>query len=87
MRSCELAIGENGRATLLADNGNVRVSRELTPAEMSRLSAALNDGTLSEEARRMRVAGLLNSVGLAQLRAGHGRTAGTDGEPEKIAVP
>ena len=25
--------------------------------------------------------------GLAQLRAGHGRTAGTDGEPEKIAVP
>ena len=38
MRSCELAIGENGRATLLADNGNVRVSRELTPAEMSRLS-------------------------------------------------
>ena len=53
-------------ATLLADNGNVRVSRELTPAEMSRLSAALNDGTLSEEARRMRVAGLLNSVVLAE---------------------
>ena len=45
---------------------NVRVSRELTPAEMSRLSAALNDGTLSEEARRMRVAGLLNSVVLAE---------------------
>ena len=66
MRSCELAIGENGRATLLADNGNVRVSRELTPAEKSRLSAALNDGTLSEEARRMRVAGLLNSVVLAE---------------------
>lgn len=66
MRSCELAIGENGRATLLADNGNVRVSRELTPAEMSRLSAALNDDTLSEEARRMRVAGLLNSVVLAE---------------------
>ena len=66
MRSCELAIGENGRATLLADNGNVRVSRELTSAEMSRLSAALNDGTLSEEARRMRVAGLLNSVVLAE---------------------
>ena len=39
---------------------------ELTPAEMSRLSAALNDGTLSEEARRMRVAGLLNSVVLAE---------------------
>ena len=66
MRSCELAIGENGRATQLADNGNVRVSRELTPAEKSRLSAALNDGTLSEEARRMRVAGLLNSVVLAE---------------------
>ena len=66
MKSCELAVGENGRATLQADNGSVRVSRELTSAEMSRLSAALNDGSLSEQARRMRVAGLLNSVVLAE---------------------
>ena len=66
MKSCELAVGENGRATLQADNGSVRVSRELTSAEMSCLSAALNDGSLSEQARRMRVAGLLNSVVLAE---------------------
>ena len=66
MKSCELAVGENGRATLQADNGSVRVSRELTSAEMSRLSAALNDGSLSEQTRRMRVAGLLNSVVLAE---------------------
>ena len=58
------AIRCEGKAVYVALHANH--SRELTPAEMSRLSAALNDGTLSEEARRMRVAGLLNSVVLAE---------------------
>ena len=41
------------------DNGSVQVSRELTSAELSRLSVTLNDGSLSEEAKRLRVTGLL----------------------------
>ena len=66
MKACELVIGENGRATLRADNGSIEVSRELTSAELSRLSATLNNGSLSEEAKRLRVTGLLNTVILSE---------------------
>lgn len=66
MKSCELTVGENGKATLRADNGELRISRELTAAELSRLSATLNDGTLSEENKRLRVTGLLNTVILSE---------------------
>lgn len=62
MKTCDLTIGENGKATLRADNGELRVSRELTAVELSRLSATLKDGTLSEESKRLRVTGLLNTV-------------------------
>ena len=62
MKTCDLTIGESGKATLRADNGELRVSRELTAVELSRLSATLNDGTLSEESKRLRVTGLLNTV-------------------------
>lgn len=66
MKACELVIGENGRTTLRADNGSIEVSRKLTSAELSRLSATLNNGTLSEEAKRLRVTGLLNTVLLSE---------------------
>ena len=66
MKSCSLEITERGKATLQADNGDIRVSRELTPAELSRLSAVLNDSTLSEDAKRLRTAGLLNTVILSE---------------------
>lgn len=66
MKACELVIGENGRATLRADNGSIEVSRELTSAELSRLSATLNNDTLPEEAKRLRVAGVLNTVILSE---------------------
>ena len=66
MKTCDLVIGENGRAILRAENGNVQVSRELTAAELSRLSATLNNGSLSEEAKRLRVTGMLNTVILSE---------------------
>lgn len=66
MKTCDLTIGENGKATLRADNGDLRVSRELTAAELSRLSATLNDGTLSEDTKRLRVTGMLNTVILTE---------------------
>ena len=66
MKACELVIGENGRATLRADNGSIEVSRELTSAELSRLSATLNNDTLPEEAKRLRIAGVLNTVILSE---------------------
>lgn len=66
MKKCSLSIGDNGRAILTADNGNVKVSRELTSAELSRLSVTLNDQGLSEETKRLRVAGMVNSIVISQ---------------------
>lgn len=66
MKTCSLSIGDNGRAILTADNGNVKVSRELTLAELSRLSATLNDQGLSEETKRLRVVGMVNSIVISQ---------------------
>lgn len=66
MKKCSLSIGDNGRAILTADNGNVKVSRELTSAELSRLSATLNDQRLSEDTKRLRVVGMVNSIVISQ---------------------
>lgn len=66
MKTCDLVVGENGRAVLQVDNGSVQVSRELTSAELSRLSVTLNDGSLSEEAKRLRVTGTLNTIILSE---------------------
>lgn len=66
MKTCSLSIGDNGRAILTADNGNVKVSRELTSAELSRLSATLNNKELSEETKGLRVAGMVNSIVISQ---------------------
>ena len=66
MKICSLSIGDNGWAILTADNGNVKMSRELTSAELSRLSATLNNDNLSEETKRLRVAGMVNGIVLSQ---------------------
>ena len=66
MKSCALVIGENNKAVLQADNGTVQVSRELSTVELSRMSATLNNPELSEESKRMRVAGMVNAIVLSQ---------------------
>lgn len=66
MKSCNLTIGDNGKAVIQADNGELRLSRELTSAELSRLSAVLNNNSLTDDARRLRVTGLLNTVILSE---------------------
>lgn len=67
MKSCALVLGENGKAVLHADNGTVQVSRELTSAELNRLSVSLGSGTLTEESKRMRVAGMVNAIVLSEV--------------------
>jgi len=59
-------INEGNKAVLQADNGTLQVSRELSASEMSRLSATLNNPGLSEESKRMRVAGMVNAIVLSQ---------------------
>ena len=66
MKSCALVIGENNKAVLQADNGSIQFSRELSTNELSRLSATLNNPELSEESKRMRVAGMVNTIVLSQ---------------------
>lgn len=66
MKTCALVVGENNKAVLQADNGFVQFSRELSANELSRLSATLNSPGLSEESKRMRVAGMVNALVLSQ---------------------
>ena len=66
MKACAITINENNKAVLQADNGIVRVSRELSAGELSRLSAILNNPGLTEESKRTRVAGMVNAIVLSQ---------------------
>ena len=66
MKSCTIAVSENGAATLTMKNGQQQFSHVLTNAETSRLSQALNDSGLSQEARQQRVAGIINSIVISQ---------------------
>lgn len=62
MKTCTLTMQENGKAILLADDGTIKVQRELTSSEMNRLSLALSSTSLSDEAKRMRVVGLVTGI-------------------------
>ena len=53
------------RLAVVAGEADETVS-ELTASELNRLSATLNNGTLTEEAKRMRVTGMLNTVILSE---------------------
>ena len=66
MKECVLSVGENGKAVLQADNDTTKVTRELTNAEFSRLSQVLGDTNLSNEAKKMRIAGMVSTIVLTQ---------------------
>ncbi len=66
MKECVLSVGDNGKAVLQADNGTTKVTRELTNAEFSRMSQVLGDSSLSNEAKKMRIAGMVNTIVLTQ---------------------
>ncbi|MGM9733817.1 MAG: glycoside hydrolase family 73 protein, partial [Prevotella sp.] len=69
MKQCTLSLRDNGTTVLTADNGAVRVNRALTAAEMSRLSLALNNENLSDEAKRTKVTGLVMGIVATQQAA------------------
>ena len=69
MKSCTIGMEANGKAVLRADNGMVAVRHELSATELNRLSLVLSDGNLSDEAKRMRVAGLVNGIVLSRQAA------------------
>lgn len=62
MRQCALSVGENDKTVLHADNGTVKINRELTSSETSRLSLILGNDNLSEESKRMKIAGMVTGI-------------------------
>ncbi len=66
MKECKLTIDGNGRATLSADNGSTKVTRDITNAEMNRLQTILGDNNLSDEGKKIRIAGLVNNIVISQ---------------------
>lgn len=62
MRQCTIAVSENGKTVLHAESGTVKIDRELTSSEMNRLSLILDNTNLSEEGKRMKVAGLVTGI-------------------------
>ena len=65
MKTCDIVVNEDNKAVLKADNGNVQFIRELSSNELSRLSVILNNPNLSDESKRMRIAGMVNSIVLS----------------------
>ena len=62
MKSSALTIGENGRATLVINNGKDVMRHELSNAELSRLSSVLNATDLSDDVKKQKIAGMVGSI-------------------------
>lgn len=62
MKQCSLTLADNNRFVLDADNGTVQVHRSLTDDEMRRLSVTLGNSALTNEAKKLRIAGMVNSI-------------------------
>ena len=79
LKACNLAIreGQNPILSITDDRGSF--NHELTNAEMTRLSAALNDANLGNEAKQGRIAGIINNIVVAnQMSLNFDRQMGND---------
>lgn len=62
MKQCSLTLADNNRFVLDADNGTVQVHRSLSDNEMRRLSVTLGNSALTDDAKKLRIAGMVNSI-------------------------
>lgn len=85
MRQCSLSVGENGKAIINADNGIVKINRELTSSEMNRLSLILGNGNLSEESKRMKIAGMVTGI-VATMQASQNFEQGMEAENQQQSL-
>lgn len=65
MKESALVIREDGKAILEMNNGKQSMSHELTTSEMNRLSQVLNNSDLTDDVKRQRVVGIVNSIMVA----------------------
>lgn len=66
MKECTLTIGNDGRATLSADNGSTKVTRDITNTEMNKIQIILGTDNLNDEGKKIRIAGLVNNIVISQ---------------------
>lgn len=66
-KSCTLDINDKGETLIRATTGDKTVSHTLSSNELSRLSVVLNNNELTDESKRLRVAGIVNSVILTKF--------------------
>lgn len=79
LKACSLTIrdGQNPILSITDDRGSF--NHELTNAEMTRLSVALNDANLGNEAKQGRIAGIINNIVVAnQMSQSFDRQMGND---------
>lgn len=79
LKACTLNIREGQNPVLSITDDRSTFNHELTNAEMTRLSAALNDASLSDEAKHGRIAGIINNIVVAnQMSQNFDRQMGND---------
>lgn len=79
LKACNLNIREGQNPVLSITDDRSSYNHELTNAEISRISAALNDASLSDEAKQGRIAGIINNIAVAnQMSQNFNRQVGTD---------
>lgn len=79
LKACTLNIREGQNPVLSITDDKSTFNHELTNAEMTRLSAALNDASLSDEAKQGRIAGIINNIVVAnQMSQNFDRQMGND---------
>lgn len=64
-KECVLEVRDSGRPVLHTDDGNGRLTHELTATEMNRLSLILSDNGRAEEDKRRQVAAVVNGIALS----------------------
>lgn len=82
MRQCTFTVGENGKTVLHAESGTVKIDRELTSSEMNHLSLILGNTNLSEESKRMRIAGMVTGI-VATQQASQNFEQGMEAESQQ----
>lgn len=65
MKDSALVLKEDGKTVLEINNGKQQFIHELTPNELNRLSQVLNNAELSDDVKRQRLSGIVNSIVVA----------------------
>lgn len=79
LKACNLTVREGRNPVLSITDDRGSFNHELTNAEMTRLSAALNDANLGNEAKQGRIAGIINNIVVAnQMSQNFDRQMGND---------